>query len=154
VLVISEIIQNMKTDKHKSFLAAIRSMGLALIILVVSTWFIIGVFYEMLGDYIKFKHPNIWLSQYWDIIVLILYILIIAVACFYMIRKNPKSIWFVPLICNAYGIVGIVYAIVDTTFWKESDGIILCFGLVLSITASIIGAGMGRRKDISDIPQT
>ena len=142
----------MKTNKRKSFLAAIRSMGLALIVLVVSTWFIIGVFYEMLGDYIKFKQPNIWLSQYWDIIVLILYILIIAVACFYIVRKNPKSIWFVPLICNAYGIVGIVYAIVDTTFWKESYGIILCFGLVLSITASIIGSRIGRRKTIYGNP--
>jgi hypothetical protein len=49
----------MKSDKRKSFLAAIRSMGLALIILVASTWFIIGFFYEMLGDYIKFKQPNI-----------------------------------------------------------------------------------------------
>jgi hypothetical protein len=137
----------MKTKKRKSFLAAIRSMGLALIILVVSTWFIIGVFYEMLGDYIKFKHPNIWLSQYWDIIVLILYILIIAVACFYVVRNNPISIWFVPLICNAYGIV---YTILDNTFWKESDGIILCFGLVLSITASIIGARLGKINAVSD----
>jgi hypothetical protein len=61
VLVISEIIQNMKTNKRKSFLAAIRSMGLALIILVVSTWFIIGGFYEMLGEKIK---TNIQISGY------------------------------------------------------------------------------------------
>ncbi len=140
----------MKTNKRKSILAAIRSMGLALIILVVSTWFIIGVFYEMLGEKIKYEHPNIWLSQYWDILVLVLYILIIAVACFYLVRKNPMSIWFVPLICNAYGIVGIVYAIVENTFWKESDGIILCFGLVLSITTSIIGARIGKRNAVSD----
>ncbi len=140
----------MKTNKRKSFLSAIRSMGLALIILVISTWFIIGVFYEMLGEKIKYEHPNIWLSQYWDIIVLALYILIIAFACFYIVRKNPMSIWFVPLICNAYCIVGIVYAIVDTTFWKESDGIILCFGLVLSITASIKGAQIGKRNAVSD----
>ncbi len=136
----------MKTNKRKSFLAAIRSMGLALIILVVSTWFIIGVFYEMLGEKIKYEHPNIWLSQYWDIIILILYILIIAVACFYIVRKNPMSIWFVPLICNAYGIVN---AIVDTAFWNGSYGIILCFGLVLSITASIIGAQTGKRNAVS-----
>jgi len=140
----------MKTNKRKSFLTAIRSMGLALIILVASTWFIIGVFYEMLGEKIKFEHPNIWLSQYWDIIVLILYILIIAVACFYIVRRNPISIWFVPLICNTYGIVGIVNAIVDATFWKESYGIILCFGLVLSITTSIIGVQIGKRNAVSE----
>ena len=140
----------MKTKKRKSFLALIRSMGLALIILVVSTWLIIGVCYEMLGEYIKFKHPDIWLSKYWDIIVLILYILIIAFACFYLVRNNPMGIWFVPLICNAYGIVGIVYAIVDITFWKESYGIILCFGLVLSLTTSIIGAWTGKRNIVSD----
>jgi hypothetical protein len=142
----------MKTDRRKSFLAAIRSIGLALIILVASTWFIIGVFYEMLGEYIKFKHPDILLSKYWDIIILLWYILIIAVACFYLVRKNPISIWFVPLICNAYGILGIIYAIADTTFWKESYGIMLCFGLVLSITTSIIGAQKGRKTDISDNP--
>jgi hypothetical protein len=140
----------MKTKKRKSFLAVIRSMGLALIILVVSTWLIIGVCYEMLGEYIKFKHPDIWLSKYWDIIVLILYILIIAVSCFYIVRRNPISIWFVPLICNTYGIVGIVYAIVDAIFWKESYGIILCFGLVLSITTSIIGAQIGKRNAVSE----
>ena len=140
----------MKTNKRKSFLTAIRSIGLALIILVASTWFIIGVFYEMLGEKIKFEHPNIWLSQYWDIIVLILYILIIAVACFYIVRRNPISIWFVPLICNSYGIGGIVYAIGDASFWKESYGIILCFGLVLSITTSIIGAQIGKRNAVSE----
>jgi mannose/fructose/N-acetylgalactosamine-specific phosphotransferase system component IID len=140
----------MKTNKRKSFFAAIRSMGLALIILAVSTWFIIGVFYEMLGGKIKYEHPDIWLSQYWNTIVLGLYILIIAVACFYLVRKNPKSIWFVPLICNAYCIVGIVYAIVENAFWTESDGIILCFGLVLSITTSILGARIGKRNNISD----
>jgi hypothetical protein len=137
----------MKTNMRKSFLAAIRSMGLALITLVVSTWFIIGGFYEMLGEKIKYEHPNIWLSQNWDIIILILYILIIAVACFYLVRKNPMSIWFVPLICNAYGIA---IAIVDTTFWKEPFGIILCFGLVLSIIASIKGAQMGKGNAVSE----
>lgn len=137
----------MKTNKRKSFLAAVRSMGLAFIILVVLTWFIIGGFFEMLGEKIKNDHPNIWLSHYWDIIVLILYILIIAIACFYIVRKNPRSIWFVPLICNAYGIVS---AIVDHAFWIESYGIILLFGLVLSIIASIIGAQSGKRNVVSD----
>ena len=140
----------MKTNRRKSFLTAIRSIGMALLILVISTWLIIGVCYEMSGEYIKFKHPDIWLSKYWDIIILILYILIIAFACFYLVKNNPGSIWFVPLICNAYGIVGIVYSIVDTTFWKESYGIILCFGLVLSIVASVIGARIGKSNPISD----
>jgi hypothetical protein len=123
-------------------------MGLALIVLVVSTWFIIGFFNEMLGEYIKFKHPDILLSKYWDIIVLVLYILIIAVACFYIVRKNSMSIWFVPLICNAYGIV---IAITEpASFWKESYGIIFCFGWVLSITTSIIGARIGKRNAVCD----
>ena len=138
----------MKTKNHKSLLAVIRSMGLALIILVVSTWLIIGFCYEMLGEYIRFKQPDIWLSKYWDIIVLILYIFIIAVACFYLIRKNPKSIWSVPLICNAYGIA---IAITEpSSFWKDSFGIIYCFGWVLSIITSIVGSRIGKRKAISD----
>jgi hypothetical protein len=138
----------MKSKKRKSLLAVIRSMGLALIILVVSTWFIIGVFYEMLGEKIKFEHPDIWLSKYWDIIVLILYILIIAASCFYLVRKNPMSIWSVPLICNAYSIT---IAITEpTSFWKDSYGIIFCFGWVLSIAASVIGARIGKSNAISD----
>jgi len=138
----------MKTNKSKSLLTAIQSMVLALIILVVSTWLIIGVFYEMLGDYIKLKHSNIWLSQDWNIIVLIFYILIIAVACFYLVRKNPRSIWFVPLICNAYGIASAIAE--PASFWKDSFGIILCLGLVLSITTSIIGARIGKINAVSD----
>jgi mannose/fructose/N-acetylgalactosamine-specific phosphotransferase system component IID len=138
----------MKTKKRKSLLVVIRSLGLALIFLVVSTWLIIGVCYEMLGEYIKFKHPDIWLSKYWDIIILILYILIIAFACFYLVRKNPKSIWFVPLICNAYGIA---IAITEpASFWKDSFGIIFCFGWVLSIAASLIGSRIGKNTAISD----
>jgi hypothetical protein len=138
----------MKTSRRKSFLEAIRTIGLALIILVVSTWLIIGVCYEMLGEYIKFKQPDIWLSQYWDIIVLLLYILIISVACFHLVRKNPSSMWFVPFICNAYGIA---VAITEPAyFWKNSFGIIFCFGWVFSILTSVIGARIGKSNPISD----
>lgn len=138
----------MKSNKRKSFLSAIRSMGLALIILVVSTWVIIGIFYEMLGESIKLEHPDIWFTKYWDIVVLILYILLIAVACFYIVRKNPMSIWSVPLICNAYSIA---IAITEpASFWKDSYGIIFCFGWALSIAASVIGSRIGKRNDVSD----
>jgi uncharacterized BrkB/YihY/UPF0761 family membrane protein len=138
----------MKTKKLKSLLAVIRSMGLALIIFVVATWIIIGFFVDMLGEKIKYGHPDNWLSQYYDIIVFILYILIIVIACFYIVRQNPKSIWSVPLICNAYSIA--VAITEPTSFWKDSYGIIFCFGWVLSITASLIGARIGKSNAISD----
>jgi hypothetical protein len=102
----------------------------------------------MLGEYIKFKHPDILLSKYWDIIILLLYILIIAVACFYLVRKNPKSIWFVPLICNAYGIAIAIKE--PASFWEDSFGIIFCFGWVLSIIASLRGAQIGKGNAVSE----
>jgi hypothetical protein len=141
----------MKPNKRKSLLAAIRSVGFALITLVAATWIIIGFFGEMLGEKIKFEHPDIWLSHYYDIIVPVLYILIIAVACFYIVRQNPKSIWSVPLICNAYSVA--VAIIEPASFWKDSYGIIFCFGWVLSMIVSIIAARKRRKVAVSDHSQ-
>ena len=42
------------------------------------------------------------------------YALVVAVSCFLICRKNPRSGWYVPFICNAAGIFA---ACIEPTFW-------------------------------------
>ena len=126
----------------KPNLWGIPSWGLALL-----TMFLAFVVLMIVSDILAgiFKIPE----GKGDLVFYILYNLIIAVGCFYICRQNPKSILYVPILCN---IIGIISAIVEPTFWKGSLWIVICSGWVLSIIASIIGARMGKRKAISDNP--
>ena len=133
----------MKTNGKKSFLAGIPSWALALLTLIGATilMFVIG---EGLVPHMKIK------GETGDAISYSLYGIIIAVCCYFIVKRNPKSIWYVLLICNAFVILP---AIVEPNFWiSTSMWIPMCGGLVLSIITSIIGAGMGRRKAISENP--
>lgn len=69
--------------------------------------------------------------------------LIIAFGCFFIVRANPKSIWYVPIICNALLILS---SIAEPGFWKSSMVIPICGGWVLSVITSIIAAQQGKRK--------
>jgi len=135
----------MKTNKRKSFLTGVPSWGLALL-----TMFLAFVVLMVVGDILSaiFKIPE---SDIGDLVFYILYNLIIAGGCFYICWQNPKSVWYVPVLCN---IIGIISAIIEPNFWISSLWIVICGGWLLSIVASIIGARMGKRKAISDIPQT
>jgi hypothetical protein len=135
----------MKTNGKKSFLAGIPSWALALLTLIGATilMFVIG---EGLVPHMKIK------GEIGDAISDILYGIIIAVCCYFIVKKNPKSIWYVLLICNAFVIIA---AIAEPGFWiSTSMWIPMCGGLVLSIITSIIGARKGRRTAISDKPVT
>ena len=70
-----------------------------------------------------------------------------AICCFFIVRQNPKSIWYVPLIIN---VLYIISAFVESM--KASAWIAICGIIILSLIASIIGARMGRGKAISDNP--
>lgn len=75
---------------------------------------------------------------------LIAYYIALAVSCFVIVKKNPGSFWFVPLICNSVTIIGVI---TDSSFWEDSRLIVAFSGaLVISIIASIIGALVGRRR--------
>jgi peptidoglycan/LPS O-acetylase OafA/YrhL len=135
----------MKTNGKKSFLARIPSWALALLTLIGATilMFVIG---EGLVPHMKIK------GEIGDAISYILYGIIIAVCCYFIVKKNPKSFWYVLLICNAFVIIA---AIAEPGFWiSTSMWIPMCGGLVLSIITSIIGARRGRRTAISDKPLT
>ena len=130
----------MKTKGKKSFLAGIPSWALALLTLFGATIVLFGIA-EGLGPYIKIK------GDIGDAIPYILYGIVVAICCFFIVKKNPSSIWYVPIICNA---IGIIAAIIEPNFWITPMWIPMCGGLVLSIFASIIGARKGRKAIISD----
>jgi uncharacterized membrane protein len=68
--------------------------------------------------------------------------LIIAVGCFFIVRENPRSIWYVPLICNALLIFS---SIGEPNFWKSSMIIPIAGGWALSLIVSIIAAKLGQK---------
>jgi hypothetical protein len=124
----------MKTNGKHSFLVTVPSVVLALLTFV-GTFILLFAIAEGVGG--KIGEP----------LAYILYDLVTAGCCFIIIKHNPSSIWYVPLICN---LVGIIAAIVEPSFWITSMWIPVCGGWVLSIIASIIGALIGRKKAISD----
>ena len=76
----------------------------------------------------------------------IIYIIVIAVACFFICKNNPSSVWYVPVLCNTGGIFT---AFVEPTFWTTSLWIYICGGWVLSLIGTIIGAMVGRNSIMS-----
>ena len=67
----------------------------------------------------------------------------LAVACYFICRHNPKSIWYVPVLCN---LVGITSAIIEPNFWITPMWIFVCGGWGLSIIGAIAGAKRGRQS--------
>ena len=74
----------------------------------------------------------------------VVYDVFIAGACFLISRRNPKSIWYAPVLCNA---MGIIPAFIEPNFWTTSLWIFVCGGWVLSIAAALFGAKAGHRRD-------
>ena len=133
----------MKPKGKKSFLAGTPSWALALLTLFGATIVLFGIA-EGLGPYIKINEAT------GEAISYSLNGIIIAVCCYFIVKKNPKSFWYVPIICNT---IGIIAAIAEPNFWiSTSMWIPMCSGLVLSIITSTIGARIGRKAIISDNP--
>jgi len=125
----------MRTDGKKSFLAGISSLALSVITAFLSFFLLFLLAYP-----------------FGEVIGYISYDIVIVIACFLICKKNPSSIWYVPIICN---IVGIIAAFGEENFyWISTLWIIICGGWVLSLIVSIIGARVGKRKAISDNPVT
>jgi hypothetical protein len=77
------------------------------------------------------------------IIAFLFYDLVIALGCYYLCLSNPYSIWFVPVICNATGIVS---AIIEPSFWVTSMWILTLLGWMVSLITSIWGHDIGLRQ--------
>ena len=135
----------METKGKMSFLYGLPSWLQAILWVFVSTIVLFGLG-EGVGNIFKINEDIAGAIPY-----IILDILII-IGCFYIVKWNPKSIWYVLLICNA---VGIIAAIIEPTFWHTSLWILICAGWVLSVIASILGARMGRKAatNVPNVPQ-
>jgi hypothetical protein len=118
----------MKTDGKKSFLATTPSAVLALLTFFGALILLFGI-----GEGIG--------GEIGGTLAYILSGLVIAVCCFFIIRQNPGSIWYVPIICN---LMGIIAAIIEPNFWITPMWIFVFSGWVLSLIASI--TGMRARK--------
>jgi len=118
----------MKTDRKKSFIAIIRSFGFALLTLVAAT---------LVAGFLK----NRLNGEYLQYLPLILYDLIISVCCFFIIRQNPGSILYVPIICNAIGI----WIALHPEGNNGKELLLIYSGFILSLIISIIGARIGRK---------
>ena len=123
----------MITNRRKSILTGVPSWALSLV-----TVFLTAVLLNIINDI-------------GEIPSYIIYSIIIIVACFIICRNNPKSVWYVPILCNIFSFL---MPVLDNAFWTTSMGIIISSGLVLSVIAAILGARIGKRNTASDNHQT
>ena len=128
-----------KPKEKKPFLATIPSWASALLTLVVAFFPLMYI-----GEALTVGGG---LGSV-GVIILIIYYLILTFSCFFIVKQNPRSFWYVPLICNTVTII----AFMDSSIWKDSIWIYFGSGLALSIIASIIGARKGEKVAISNNP--
>jgi hypothetical protein len=124
----------METDLGTSSRTGLPAWGISLITLVVSIFFLF-ILASALGS-LKF------LGDAAEPIAYVCYDILIAIACFMICRREPASVWYVPLICN---IPCFIAAVVEPSFWVTSLGILVGGGFVASIGAAVGGSIAGRR---------
>ena len=124
----------METKSIKSFLSRAPSWFLALITAFLSIVVLLFLA-NILSDVIK-------LGDTGESIAYISYGILIAIACYFICRRNPKSFWYVPILCNIFGIIS---AVVEPNFWITSLWLVICGGWALSLIGAISGAIAGRR---------
>lgn len=125
----------METKKKKSFFSRTPSWVLSLITAFLSV-VVLMFLASILSDAAK-------LGDIGESIAYISYGILIAIACFFICRYNPKSIWYVPILCNT---VGIISAVVEPNFWITSLWMVICGGWVLSLLGAIAGTIAGQRS--------
>lgn len=120
----------MVNSKKRSFLKTIPSFVLAILTLIIALFLTFGIGEDVGGEV-------------GGILAYSINGLVIAAACYFIIRNNPGSIWYVPIICN---LMGILAAIIEPTFWRSSMWIIMVAGWLLSLSASVFGALQVRKS--------
>jgi hypothetical protein len=122
----------MKKKVTRPPLAGIPAWALSLLTLFASIGFIIILQIFHLLDYSAI-----------EIVAVILYAVFIIVACYFICRTHPKSIWYTPVICNAGGIlVAILYP-----YTNPEPSILIFMGsvFILAVIGAFVGARKGRR---------
>jgi len=123
----------MEVKENKSFPREIPSGVLGIITFVLSTIFMFAVGYPL----VEYYGDNIggWITYLSTGIL-------ISVACFYICRTYPKSVWYTPIICN---VMGIIAAIFEPQFWTSSMWIPYSLGWLLSLSGAYSGTRFGYR---------
>jgi CDP-diglyceride synthetase len=127
----------MKTEARKSFLTTIPSAVLAIITLFLATIVLFGVG-EGLGSALGSNESA------GEAIGYLLYDVVIVFCCYLIVKANPASVWYVPLICN---LLGIISALIEPNFWITPLWILICAGWVLSVAASFFGVRKGKKRN-------
>ena len=117
----------METKGKKSLLYGIQPWALSLVTAFLSI-FILFFIADFLGEVIGY----------------ISYDIVIVIACFFICKKYPSSIWYAPVICNIVGIMGAFGE--ENFYWLSTLWIIICGGWILSLIAASIGAFTGHHK--------
>ena len=118
----------MKKKAKKSRLAGIPAWALSLMTFFVS----VGIF--------ALPSPE---SIDANVFGLVLYIIFLPGACFIICKTHPRSIWYTPLICNAFiifSLIGVASSNPDLTLL-----ILLIACIVLSVIGAFVGARIGQR---------
>ena len=120
----------------KTLLYNIPSGVLSIITVVISFIFIFAIGYPLAGHY----GENIggWITYLSGGIL-------ISVACFFICRTHPKSVWYTPVICN---VMGILAAIIEPQFWASSMWMPYSIGWLLSVVGALGGARIGHRSEL------
>ena len=74
--------------------------------------------------------------------------LVNAIFCFFIVKHNPLSILFVPLVINAFILM---MAFFNAAFWLDPWWVPVVTGYVVCMMASIIGVLMRKKSTISHI---
>ena len=119
----------MKKEKRKSFSDGIPSLAYAFISLIVSLLALILISSGL--STISFISENTGQAGTY-----IFYGIFLAVACYFICKHNPGSVWYVPVICSGANILS---AILEPDFWKTELGILLGGGIIM-------GAAKGKRQ--------
>ncbi len=127
----------MKNKVNRSFLYDLPSWAQSILWVLASGIILFGLG-EGVGNIFKINEDIAGAISY------IIFDVLIAMGCFYIIKLNPKSIWYVPIISN---IVGIIAAFKEPNFWITPLWILICSGWVLSVIASLLGARAGKRAE-------
>ncbi|MBS2212779.1 hypothetical protein KEM09_15270 [Carboxylicivirga mesophila] len=83
------------------------------------------------------------LSSLYLLSISLLLVVFFAVACFFICKTYPGSVWYTPLICNTFIITSFIF---DMPFWTRSQlvWIMLGIGFLLSFVGAIAGASKGK----------
>jgi len=129
----------MKTHGNNSSKEAFQSFRLALIAAIAGAVLYKWVVVEGLVE------PGVISGA----LALLIYGVVNASCCFFIVRHHPMSIWFVPLILNT---LVIAIAVMEPAIFRSSFWLSICGGSLSCIIASIAGAFIGDKTNLSQHP--